>query len=527
MSAADKNLGKIVVLSRADDVYVKAIVTAAMQRSFTPTQIENSDYEHFSGKPTAAVLISPSDAELPILTHILEFHGKALVLGRTGQAIAERLGIRILENAKPDPTWARVVIDSTEPFNASSVVIRYVQEHPLGRAAVVGARPLVRYDFADEWNNLGYGSIPYNETPWSIACRADCREAVCIGSIESAQGLVLSVYSAVMDSDQGAALWINRVVGPVDSLEWRVVEEFWGNYRSEELPCYPYLNEIPLGYQGAATMRLDCDQAVESARPLFDLYSSLGLPFSVALLTGLQLGDADLQLLREIVGRGGAILSHSAHHYPNWGDSYEAALQEAAESRAWLQRNMPGDESGLYAVSPFHQNPSYAVNALADGGYRGFVGGTIHNDPEFLLGRAGRVPFVKRHMVSHSQQCMLHGDCYHRYGRSLCPYKENLSLHLRAGAIFGYLDHPFGPDYAYGWDSEAERLEVHEQFLEHILAIDGLWWCSLAGCLDFLVQRDTARLWVTHSGEAIFVYDRGQCVQVPSATWKGMVFGPK
>jgi hypothetical protein len=96
----------------------------------------------------------------------------------------------------------------------------------------------------------------------------------------------------------------------------------------------------------------------------------MGLPFSVALLTGLHLRDADLQLLREIVSLGGAVVSHSVHHYPNWGDSYEAALQEATESRAWLQRNVPGDESGLYAVSPFHQNPPYAVNALADGGYQ-------------------------------------------------------------------------------------------------------------------------------------------------------------
>jgi hypothetical protein len=527
MSSADKGFGKIVVLSRSDDTYARAIVTAAMERSFTATQIENADYEHFCGRPQAAVLISPTDAELPILTHILQFYGKALILGRTGRAIAERLGIRILEDAEPDPAWAKVSIDPTEPFNVSSVIIRYVQEHPLGRAAVVGARPLVRYDFADEWNNLGYGSIPCDGSSWSIACAADCREAVSIGSIESAQGLALSAYSAVKDSDWGAALWINRVVGPVDSVEWSMVEEFWGNYRSEELPCYPYLNEIPLGYQGAVTMRLDCDQGVQSARPLFDLYSSMGIPFSVALLTGLHLGDADLQLLREIVGLGGSILSHSAHHYPNWGDSYEAALQEAVESRAWLQRNVPGDESGLYAVSPFHQNPPYAVNALADGGYQGFVGGTIHNDPEFLLGRAGRVPFVKKSMVSHSQQCMLHGDCYHRYGRSIQPYKESLSLHLRAGAIFGYLDHPFGPEYTYGWDSEAERLEAHEQFLEHIRAVDGLWWCSLAEALDFLVQRDSARLWLADSGEVMLVHDRGRSVQLPSATWKGKICAPR
>jgi hypothetical protein len=527
MGAADKGFGKIMVLSPSGDSYARAIVTTAMQRSFTPAQIEDTTYDQFCGKARAVVLINPADGELPILDHVLEFRGKAVVLGRVGQAVAERLGLTVLDHEAPDPGWACIVADPAEPFNASPVVIRYRQDHSLGRAAAVGVRPLVRYDFADEWNNLGYGSIPCEGNWWSLSCAAHCREAECIGSIESAEGLVLSSYAAVMDSDQGAVLWINRAVGPVDTMEWRIVEEFLGNYRSDDLPCYPYLNEIPLGYQGAVTMRLDCDQSVESARPLFDLYSSMGLPFSVALLTGLRLENADLQLLREIVGLGGAVLSHSMHHYPNWGDSYEVALQEAVESRAWLQENVPGCESGLYAVSPFHQNPPYAVNALADAGYRGFVGGTIHNDPEFLLGRAGRVPFAKKPIVSHSQQCMLHGDCYHRYCRSLAPYEESFSIHMKAGAIFGYLDHPFGPEYSYGWDSEAERLEVHERFLHHILAVDGLWWCSLADCLGFLVQRDSARLWVADSGEVVFVYDRGRSAKVPSVTWRGTVFGPK
>jgi hypothetical protein len=527
MSSADKGFGKIVVLSRADDTYARAIVTAAMERSFTASQIENADYEEFHGRSRAVVLISPTDAELPILSHVLEFRGKALVLGRVGQAVAEGLGLNILENGVPDPAWARVAVDPTEPFNASPATIRYGQEHSLGRAAVVAVRPLVRYDFADEWNNLGYGSIICDGDSWSLSCAVDCPEAVCIGSIESAEGVMLSAYIAVTDSERGAALWVNRTVGPVDSTEWHIVEEFWGNYRSDELPCYPYLNEIPLGYQGAVTMRLDCDQGVESARPLFDLYSSVGLPFSVALLTSLPVGQADLRLLREIVGRGGAILSHSVNHYPNWGGSYGTALQEAVASRAWIQRNLPEAGPGLYAVSPFHQNPPYAVNALADGGYEGFIGGTIHNDPEFLLGRAGRVPFAKKRMVSHSQQCMLHGDCYHRYGRSLYHYEESFSLHLRAGAIFGYLDHPFGPEYAYGWDSERERLEVHEKFLEHILAVEGLWWCSPAECLDFLVQRDSARLWITDSGEVMCVYNRGRSLQLPSATWKGKICAPR
>jgi hypothetical protein len=75
-------------------------------------------------------------------------HGKALI-GKNGHAIAEKW-YRILKAELIQ--LGRVSIGPTEPFNVSSVIIRYVQEHPLGRAAVVEAS-LVRYDFADEWNN--------------------------------------------------------------------------------------------------------------------------------------------------------------------------------------------------------------------------------------------------------------------------------------------------------------------------------------------------------------------------------------
>ncbi len=241
-------------------------------------------------------------------------------------------------------------------------------------------------------------------------------------------------------------------------------------------------------------MRLDCDQAIASARPLFELYADQGLCLSLALQTGLPADSNDLELLREVIAAGGAVLPHSVSHLPNWGGSYQAALQETRSCKTWLAENLPQALPVKYAVSPAHQNPLYAVKALADAGYKGFIGGIIHNDPEFLLGRAGQVPFVAKDVVSHSQQCMLHGDCYHRYGNSLEVYKSTFDNHVKAGAIFGYLDHPFSDSYQYGWTSETERLEAHRTLTNYVLSFANLWQPNLDQCLDFLYKRSTVRL---------------------------------
>ncbi|MBD0337340.1 MAG: polysaccharide deacetylase family protein [Cyanobacteria bacterium Co-bin13] len=282
----------------------------------------------------------------------------------------------------------------------------------------------------------------------------------------------------------------------MDSWEWGIVEDFFSHYRADELPCMPHLREIPSGYQGAVTMRLDCDQAIAPARPLFDLYRDAGLPFSLAVVTGLPPQAEDMALLRDVIAAGGSVVSHSVTHPPNWGADYAQALQEAQDSKRWLEQNLPEAGSVRYAVSPFHQNPPYAVQALADAGYQGFVGGIIHNDPEYLMGRAGRVPFCDSPIVSHSQQCMLHGDCYHRYGNSVAPYQESFVNHLKAGSLFGYLDHPFSTAYQYGWASEAERLMAHAELIQFIRSHEDIWFPNLVQCLDFVRKRDQIQVFV-------------------------------
>ena len=520
MTANKKRAGKIVVFHDEKDSYATEIVRAALCRSFTEAQVEVCLYSRCSVSVACAVLINPADNASPILAAILNSGGKALLFGHIGPKIADQLEVELREEAVLKPELAVAELNPFEPFNVSPARVRYAEDHPVARAATVGTRPLCRYDFNDEWNNLGYGRIPVNGSPWGIAVSAMSEDSRCIAMIEDQAGVPLSVYAVLSDALNGAALWVNRGVGPVDSVEWAMIEYFVGEYRVSELETLPYLREIPFGYNGAVTVRLDCDQAVASARQLFDLYSSKGLPLSMAVATGLNMTARDLSLLKEMVERGGSVVSHSVQHCPDWGGSYEAALQEALTSKEWIANNLNGS---CYAVSPFHQNPIHAVQALADAGYKGFVGGSIRNDPEFLMGRAGRVPFAGRAIVSHSQQCMLHGDCYHRYGESISPYKESFALHLAAGAFFGYLDHPFSEEYQYGWASEQERLAVHEAFIDHIISVEGLWWCSLEQCLDFLVTRDSCTLCVDDWGALRFTCGDSPSKQRPSAVWKGEI----
>jgi glyoxylate reductase len=454
----------IAVLHHPRDEYAAGIVSAAVVRSFTSAQVRLVHYSELSAHPRAAVFVNPSDDEYDLFAQMIDRGAKALILGNMGPRWADKLGLVSRKSALMERTWAEATPDPSEPYNASPAKIVYDQKYSFARAAVLRSRYLARYDFTDEWNNMGYGRITCDGGPWSVARLLSQADGDPMAELKHESGEIICAYATVHEFPNASALWVNRPVGPVDSLEWRLVERFFGDHRSEDLICLPYLSEIPCGYQGAVSPRLDCDQAVAAARPLLELYSAVGIPLSLAALTGLQLGPEDFALLREVVAIGGSVASHSAHHYENWGGCYEVAYNEAVESKRWLEEFVPSEKPIRYAVSPFHQNPPYALKALADAGYKGVVGGIIHNDPELILGRAGRLPFIEPPMVSHTQQCMLHGDCTARYGGAVEPYLESFDNHLAAGAIFGYLDHPFSEEYQYGWSSEEARLDAHQAY---------------------------------------------------------------
>lgn len=326
-------------------------------------------------------------------------------------------------------------------------------------------RALERFDFTDEWNNFGFGAIRTDGSIWALSqsIHVPAERALAVVHVN---GEPKFSYAALFDLGNASILWFNRPVGPCDSYEWRLVENFLSSYRADELPCHPVLSEIPWGHDAAITMRLDCDEDVESARPLWQTYQHHEIPFSLAVHT-LNLGnDINHPILRELLASGGAVLSHTATHAPNWGGSYEAALQEAKESAFRLQSVT--DAPVRYAVSPFHQTPPYSLCALSDAGYQGCIGGIIRNDPEFLLARGGSLANLPVGFVGHSQQCMLHGDCMLKQGDPLAIFKQAFDLAFDTKTLFGYLDHPFSERYQYGWTDEAVRIEAHKEFIAYI-----------------------------------------------------------
>lgn len=488
----------VILLSHGADGPATDCVRAALWRSFTAGQVRHSCYGEFELSTAAAdeifCLLNPGDGEQGLLERLLKRNTKILIFGAMGESLAASVGLRAAPlGTIPDlEGLASAELTTDRPYDTSPGCLVY-EPHPLLARLPLGQRPLVRYDFTDEWNSLGFGRIATDGGIWSLAQRVEAAGAAPLAQVWCGDTPV-TAYAAIAAVADSAVLWFNRAVGPLDSLEWTIVETFCSDYRPGDLPCIPYLMEVPVGYTGVATMRLDCDQAIVTARPLAELYAERGVPLSLAVVTGLPPAQEDLTFLKQLLAQGGAVVSHSRTHPPNWGADYAQALGEAKESKAWLEQHLPELGPVHYAVSPFHQNPPYAVQALAAAGYLGFVAGVIHNDPEYLLARSGQVPHCEQPLVSHSQQCMLHGDCYHRYGDSIAPYRESFTNHFKAGVLFGYLDHPFSKAYQYGWDSEAERLSAHEQLLQFIQSHDGIWLPNLKQCLDFVYKRSLVSL---------------------------------
>jgi hypothetical protein len=361
---------------------------------------------------------------------------------------------------------------------------------------VFGAYPTLGDTYVEtRWNNLGYGKVVEGESVFGVADPSQLKEG--------------APFVSIFDSMHESILWVNRRVGLIDGFDWFIIERFITEYRNDDLICLPALSEIPLGYSGAVTFRIDCDEAVLSGRPLFELYKKFAVPFSVAIKTQQNLGGEVPSFLREILAEGGSVLSHSHVHAPDWGEpsqklgpaSQGDAYWEASTSLAELKKVLP-DLEVRYAVSPFHQNPPVAVKKILDAGIQGFVGGIICNDPEFLLARGGAVPFVSG-MISHSEQCMLHGDVVHDRDRQgadgLDVYRLAFRSALSTQTFFGYLDHPFSA-YTYGWNDESERLGVHEAFLAFMKGFSQIWYASTGQTLDWFSDRDQVDLTVGATG---------------------------
>ena len=479
------------VFSTQDDKIACGIVIAALRRSVGAELVRTAVPCGLHGAEIA-LCINPDAALGGRLVNWLAARSRKLLLfGRIPAALEEWLGASHTEWPAWPEQWSRSAPASVGGYAESPGQIVY---RPAAKAlsAAGWTRCLERFDFRGEWNNLAYGAIRADGSIWSLAQPLRVSKKYCLAELRVGADAPLS-YCALRSHDGSSVLWFNRMVGPVDSFEWRLVENFISSWESEAQPCCPVIREIPWGYDSAITMRLDCDEDITSARSLWGAYREWGVPLSLAVHTTNLDDDTHQAFLREFCATGGALLSHTATHAPNWGGSFEAARQEGYESRQKIEA-----ATGVtvrYAASPFHHSPPYALAGLCDVGYLGCIGGIICNDPEFLLARGGELEGLPRGFVGHSQQTMLHGDCMLSEGDPLRIFKAAYDRAYETQTLFGYLDHPFSYRYQYGWNDEIQRIEAHRALIAHIRArAVAPLFLDENQALDFLRARAAIRL---------------------------------
>ena len=481
------------------------VVAAALRRSCgaqAVQQVTAARWDALLAQSARAnfVAIDPLDAWAPLVARTRQQAGaKLLVLGVLHPDIAASLGAVVGPVTDAMREAAQCLPAPSRGQTQSALGIRYVR--PVGQTeSPMAQRPFLRYDFTDEWNNLGWGAVRADASIWALAQHAVLQPDNVVAEVTQG-GVTHGAYAGLWDGTSSSLLWFNRAAGPVDSQEWLLVERFLSSHRNGQLVCQPVIREIPHGYDAAVTMRLDCDEDVESARPLYEAYQAMGVPFSLALHATVLADAAHHSLPREVAAGGGAILSHTATHAPDWGGSYEAALIEGASSAASILAAT--GKTVRYAVSPFHQTPSYARDGLADAGYAGCIGGIIRNDPDFLMARAGVPPGGGVGFIGHSQQCMLHGDCMLASGDPLAIFKQAFTMAMRGGAFFGYLDHPFSPRYQYGWDNEPQRVAAHRDYVAWIKGHEKVLFANENDAMDFLYWRARVEVMAAGTGYTV------------------------
>jgi hypothetical protein len=467
----------IYIFSNPQEQELNEIVQSAFERSCGIGSSSLKSFEDFLVPIKTAhkytqfdilVFIDPTEEISSSLIGIIENQtSKVIVFGKLQLSLAKFLEVSIASVTEQIKFAAACEPAKTYRYSESSgsIVYQKALELGLGKSETLPPRALCRYDFTNEWNNLGFGAITADDSIWAISQKVTIPEKNVVAQLVS-KNSVLSTYCGLWDFQKTSLLWFNRAVGPVDSYEWYLLEQYISQYRFGELPAWPVILEIPSGYESAVTMRLDCDEDVESARALGNTYQERSIPFSLALHAKVLSNPDQHQLSKDVLQSGGAILSHTLTHAPNWGGSEEAARHEGGESARIIQETI--GVRPRYAVSPFHHTPVYARNGLVVAGYQGVVGGIISNDPDFVMARAGRSPNAKEGFIGHTQQCMLHGDCLLEEGDPLAIYKRAYEQARISKTFFGYLDHPFSPRYQYGWNNEDQRIEAHMKLIDYI-----------------------------------------------------------
>ena len=262
-------------------------------------------------------------------------------------------------------------------------------------------------------------------------------------------------------------IWVNRNLSLIDLPEWKIIEEFISNGYFNKYPCIPYVSEFSCTENGYITMRLDCDEDIESARQIYNLYKQYNLPISLAITTNQIVNKNKITTLPlEVYDYGGTILNHSHSHPINWGGTKDIIREEIKLSTNLIKKTF--NINTEYAVSPFHHLTIEAIEVLNEQNYKGVVAGICSSHHEFLIIKGGSIS-DELNILLHSQQCMLHGDCL-TSTRSIDDYLKNFYLFSKIGYSTGFLDHPISQRYDYGWNNNQRQINAHKKIIEYLLS---------------------------------------------------------
>ena len=489
------------------------IVSSALRRSFTRGIVVEASVALWKraiakGRPFVLVVADPLPSWGGLIRATLDLSGsKVMMFGAVPDSL---LGLLDAVQA-PFFTEEERALFSCPPaepnkYSESPAAVFYNEKNALGSTSPMKKRSCERFDFMAEWNNLGFSSIKADQSIWAISSKTTIPAENMVAEVRAGQ-CSLTSYVGLWAVGESLLLWFNRSVGPVDSQEWLIIEEFVSGYACESSICLPVVSEIPPGYDACVTMRLDCDEDISSAKQLYKLYKEKSVPFSLALHTSVLEDSSHDDFLKMFVSEGGGVLTHSVTHPVNWGGSYEETITQVSRSVEAIN-SVLGDSAEIrYAVSPFHQNPTYAVQGMEDAGLTGFIGGIICNDPEYMFARGGEVPFTSRGFISHSQQCMLHGECMLDAGDQLQIFKASFDGAKKGKSLFGFLDHPFSPRYAYGWASEEDRCAAHNDFIDYINSTGKVLYVTEVQALDWIALKASVELTLNESGKITAEWD--------------------
>lgn len=442
----------------------ESLILAAFQRSFGKSQInkiENCNKNDYTINVFLECLAIENYKNL--INLIKGKKNKIILNGKLNDHIKKLLQINDIdenvldEKLNPANKEKPCISESFIKFNEK---IPYLNDY----VNIAHERPTSRFDYDLEWNNHCYGHISSKEEILDLSHKCTLKEEEYVAYISNQKNAKAPLIGQFIINGN-LVIWINRNLSLVDIPEWKIIENFISEAFFDDYPCLPYISEFSKSQKGLITMRFDCDEDIESARKVFELYKANQIPISLAITTNQLVDNNSISSLPiDVKEFGGTILNHSHTHPINWGGTKEKIRKEI-EKASEIIKKVYGIRTD-YAVSPFHHLTWDSLEVLEELNYKGVVAGISSSHHEFLITKGGVIN-TNSDIIVHSQQCMLHGDCLSDY-REIDEYLYSFYFSSMLGFSNGFLDHPISKRYDYGWGSIENQFNNHEKIIEFL-----------------------------------------------------------